>query len=324
MSRDLHTVRLIEAAERLGIVVTDLHERWFIDAIRLTYQGREEYVIDGRNFSSLIEQADALCRHKQATKDVMAELGLPVPASVVFDEYSPHADVIADFLQRYCPAVVKPVDAAHGRGVEMGIETPAQVESYYNSHRDDDPLFLLEEQVAGDDLRMLAIGGRLAAACSRRPARVIGDGARTVAELITVRNAELAVHNPCNRIEVDQQVDDLLGEQGLDLHAIIAAGRAVQLKRVANIAQGGAVIDCTDDLHPGYADCIRLVGERLQMKVFALDAITTDHTRDPMTHAKFMEINCKSDWLHHTFSERRQHDVPTMILRDLFDIPSPS
>lgn len=321
MNRDLHTVRLIEAAERLGITVTDLSERWYIDAICLNYQGRQEYVIDGRNFSSLTDQANELCCHKQASKDLMAEIGLPVPAGLVFDDYSRHADAIADFFERYRPAVVKPLDAAHGRGVEMGIEGPAEVEAYFEAHQHDDPFFLLEEEVAGEDLRMLAIGGELVAACSRRPASVLGDGVRTVNELITARNADLAVHNPANRLDIDQQVHDLLGEQDLGLDAVVSAGRAVRLKRVANIAQGGAVVDCTDEIHPGYRDWVRRAGERLSMRVFSLDTITVDLTRDPATHAKFLELNCKSDWLHHTFSEGRQHDIPTLILRDLFEIP---
>jgi cyanophycin synthetase len=34
--------------------------------------------------------------------------------------------------------------------------------------------------------------------------------------------------------------------------------------------------------------------------------------------AKVLELNARPEWLHHTFSERRTHDVAALILESLF------
>jgi len=43
---------------------------------------------------------------------------------------------------------------------------------------------VIEESVAGLDLRIIVMGGDVVAAAVREPATIIGDGARTTAELI--------------------------------------------------------------------------------------------------------------------------------------------
>ena len=55
----------------------------------------------------------------------------------------------------------------------------------------------------------------------------------------------------------------------------------------------------------------------LGMRALALDAMTPDPGLDPVDHAHVLEINARADWLHHTFSERRTHDIPGLLLRDL-------
>lgn len=320
MTRDLHQHRIIDAAHRLGIEVTDLAGRWHLDAVRLSHGGRDEIVVDGRIFSNLRYQAELLTGNKQACKDLMEELGIPVPAGLVFSDYDAHAAEIERFLCDHNPAVCKPLVAAHGRDVEMNLSTPGQVRAYFETHRDRDPLFLLEAQADGHDLRLQAIGGELVAACTRVPAAVTGDGEQTVEALITARNALLATQNPANRIEADRQVHDLLAEQGFSLGAVLPAGHRVRLKQVSNMAQGGTAVDVTDAVHPAYRQWIRRAAGRLGLSIFSLDAITTDHTKSPETHAVLLELNTNPDWLHHTFSEGRQHDIPALILRSLFEL----
>jgi cyanophycin synthetase len=320
VTRDLHQYRIIDAAHRLGSEVTDLADRWHLDAVRLSYDGREEIVVDGRIFSNLRYQAELLTGNKQACKDLMHALGIPVPAGLVFSDYDARAPEVARFLETHRPAVCKPLVAAHGRGVEMNITTPEQVRAYYASHRTTDPVFLLEAQAAGHDLRLQAIGGELVAACTRVPAAVTGDGEQSVAALIAARNALLATQNPANRIERDDQLHGLLGDQGLTLSAVVPAGQRVQLKRVSNMAQGGTAVDVTDAVHPHYGQWIRRAAVRLDLRIFSLDVITTDHTQPPEAHAVLLELNTNPDWLHHTFSEGRQHDIPALILQSLFNM----
>ena len=54
------------------------------------------------------------------------------------------------------------------------------------------------------------------------------------------------------------------------------------------------------------------------MTLFALDVITPDYDHFDPDYSKALEINAQPVWLHHTFSEKRQHDLARLILKNLF------
>ena len=120
---------------------------------------------------------------------------------------------------------------------------------------------------------------------------------------------------------VDAQVEAMLAQQAVQWEDVLALGQEVQLKEVANMNKGATAFDITDNIHPAYARWIEQVYEVLQQRVFALDVITADPTQPPTpTTAWALEINGESYWLHHTFSERRTHDMARLILKDTFDL----
>ena len=132
-------------------------------------------------------------------------------------------------------------------------------------------------------------------------------------ENIRVRGA-----NPENNIEVDDQTNNLLVRQGVGLRDVVEADRVVHLKKLANMSQGALAIDLTDEIHPDYARWTKAIADTLSMPFFSMDVLTIDHRALPGDHAMVLEINAESAWLHHTFSERKQHDFPRIFLKRLF------
>lgn len=312
---DIHQKRLIEAAEKLDIAVRDLSESYGMSAVLFERGGRQELCLQGTVFSSLSYQTDVLMADKQATKAILIEMGLPVPASLVLSATSNDQG----FLDKHSPAVFKPLRGTEGQGIELGLTSLEEVEQCQKRHRGLGP-FLLEEFVAGKDLRIQAIGGELVAACWRVPAEVVGDGQSSVQELIADRNAFIATQNPDNHIDIDHPTTLLLRRQGYTLESIPDSGVTVKVKEVANMSQGATAIDITDEIHPGYWEWVSRVAARFNIEVFSLDAITLDHTLEPSTNAKVLELNARPQWLHHTFSERRQHDIPSLLLKSIFSL----
>ena len=179
---------------------------------------------------------------------------------------------------------------------------------------------LLEQQLTGNDLRIQALDGKLLAACVREPAYVVGDGQHDIHTLIRERNTFIATQNPQNRIELDDDTRGMLQAQALSLNSIPANEQKVVLKKVANISQGGVPVDVTDLIHPRYAEWIETLARRLDLQHFAMDVMTSDFSLDPNANAMALEVNDRPMWLQHTFSDRRKHDMPNLILKSLFGI----
>ncbi len=314
--RDAHQLALLAAAKRLGIHVDDRLDDWGIDAVRYRYADREVVIVDGRINHGLSYTAAQLCLSKPATRSILAELGLPVPAAVRLPDDSRHA--LATLID-LGPVVCKPQDGEWGTDVAMDL-TSADAVLDHVAHLGG--VALIEEQVEGKDLRIQALGGRFEVACIREPASVIGDGRRTVSVLVEARAQEVATLNPDNCLVIDVVTERLLTEQGLTLDHIPSPGRQVMLKRISNLSQGGRAIDVTEEIHPAYREWVTAIGERLGLDFFAIDVVTSDPTLSPEeSGAKILEVNAPCQWLAHTFSERRTHDLTAKILRHVLQLP---
>ncbi|MEM1000310.1 MAG: hypothetical protein AAGN35_24870 [Bacteroidota bacterium] len=327
--KDPHQHKLIEAASRLGIEVEDFAERWGMDAVFYRFKGKSALVIDGRIYPGLTHQTDLLIENKFATKQLLQELAIPVPADHVFRlpaeedaEPSEKFDLEGELRQLYRDGqtyVCKPLYGTDGDGVGMHLQSLDAIIAHIEAWQEDYATWMLEEQVAGQDLRIQVIGGELVAACVREPAFVTGDGAHTLDELIAQHNEKIHAQNPKNHLVMDGATRNLLRQQDVFLSSVIEADRKIVLKQVSNMGQGGIARDITDQLHPQYHAWMRAVAERFQLRTFAFDALSTDPSGDPREHTQVIELNAKAQWMHHTFSEGRQHDIPALVLREILD-----
>jgi cyanophycin synthetase len=81
------------------------------------------------------------------------------------------------------PVVVKPQDGNQGKGVTVNITDRAQLEEAYKNAADYGTV-MVERFLPGQDFRLLVVGDQLVAAARREPPQVLGDGERTVRELV--------------------------------------------------------------------------------------------------------------------------------------------
>lgn len=322
--------RLLEAtARRLGVRVLDMSEAWGRDAMVYEHGGRRRTVLLGRQDASLSQVAYALTVDKWAAKQILLDAGVETPRAAAF-RFDPNthardggrAGLIATLAREIVTGgtwVLKPRFGEYGRGVGMGVGRVEDALYHLALHGADWPDWLLEREVEGQDLRIQAIAGALVAACVRAPASMTGDGARSVRALIAARDEEARAPNPNNRCLVDAETMEVLADQDLALDDVPEAGRAVRLKATANLSKGGRAIDVTDALHPSYAKLVETVANAFELEFFALDLIAPDIAA-PASEAAVIEVNAEPDWLHHTFSDGRRHDIAEQYLR--FLLPS--
>lgn len=317
-------LELINEAERLGIEV-DLLEDCATHHILLK-KGQQEVLFgaSATPLNQLSYQAFFTAGNKQYTKHLFKKLAISHPKSIVFNDIDKAIDVIKTFLNVGKYYVLKPLEGTEGRGVCMNLKNIEDVRIAWEKWRAEYKDFMLEEQVEGGDLRIQAIGGKIVAACIRKPATIMGNGVASVAELVANQQAIIKAQNPANDLVLDAASFELLAIQNLDLKSIPNEGQIVQLKYVANMNQGAVAVDVTPEIHPDYAQWIARIATELNLSIFALDVMTKDYTQKP-THesAWALEINGEPYWYHHTFSENRTHNMARMILEDAFGILQP-
>lgn len=312
---------MVAASTRLGLEVRDLSHAWGRDAMRVSCGSRSVLILDGRVFPELSAQTDWICHHKDVTRQVLEPLGIPFPRSISFRDAQAEADRIQGWLHASGgPFVCKPTSGTNGHAVGMELHDFSAIVAHWRPHRSTYETFLVEQQVAGEDLRLQAIGGHLRAACSRAPAYVVGDGSHTIEALVTRRRAIVEAQNPENRLIIDEKCEALLATQGLARDSVAAADRKVYLQRVANMALGARATDVTKTVHRDYFAWIERCSEVLKLRNFAVDILTTDPAAKPAIHSHILEVNARAEWLHHTFSDGDTHDIPAMLLTDLLGL----
>ncbi len=308
---------IIAEAQKRGLLITDVSNTLDTPAVIIQKETKSELFIKGTPLSLINLRSLNYFDNKQLTKVALSKLNIPHPKSVLFRE--PNEENLKSFFEPGKTYVCKPPNLAEGIGVEMNIQSLAAVEDYWNRHHETlGQFFILEEQIEGKDLRIQVLGGKIVSACTREPAFVIGDGLNDLNFLIAERRKIVQSYNPMNDLVVDKGTRELLKNQNLNLEDIPSKGQKVQLKELANMSLGAVAIDVTDGLHALFQEWIDRIVSYLNVSYFAIDFITQDFENDPQNEAIVLEINAQPEWLHHTFSEGRQHDLASMVLDEVF------
>ncbi len=266
-----------------------------------------------------------IAQDKERCKAILREHGIPVPEGVVVRSVE---EALGAAEQLGYPLVVKPMSGSQGRGVFVHLERPRDVRRAVPIAGAVSEDVLLERQVFGREYRLLVVGGRMVAAAERIPPAVVGDGARTVAQLVMRVNEDPlrgeGHERPLTRIPLDDIARFCLARQGLVPDDVPKAGQRVLLRDAANLSTGGTARDCTDDVAPR----IRAIAERaaaaIGLDVAGVDIVAQD-IGDDAAPFWVLEVNAAPGIrMHHYPQGGTPRDAAGAIVESLFPPGSPS
>ncbi len=263
--------------------------------------------------------AVSLSVNKLQSLQAFQQAGIPVGKFSVVS--SPEHAVMAAQSIGY-PLVIKPVDGGKGVDVWPGIANESALIPIARRFAAESRPMLLQSHFAGDGYRLLVVDGRFVAAARLIPASVVGDGDKSVAQLIEETNADPNRGRGFSRlrcvIELDESMNFLVADQGLNLSDIPAAGRRVWLKKTSNIHTGGTAEDVTDIIHPDNKFIAERASRKVGLRVAGVDFLTTDITRSwRETGGGICEIN-RSPGLRPHWNADPDRDVVGPIVDALF------
>lgn len=198
--------------------------------------------------------AESIAQDKELTKALLHAAGVPVPRGrTVYDA----DEAWAAALEVGLPVVVKPRDGNQGKGVTVNIVTRDHMDIAFRAAHEISREVMVERFIPGADYRFLVVGDRVVAAARREPPQVIGDGVRTVRELVDEVNADPRRGDGHATSLTKMRIDDIaLARLAVQNHApdtVPALGERVVLRNNANLSTGGSATDVTDDVHPELA-----------------------------------------------------------------------
>ncbi len=262
---------LINEAKRRGIEVRVIDD--LFNYYTLTFQG--ETIRCWESFTDKTPSMSAMvCQNKYLTLKLLRDEGLQVPRQSLWSSEQ-EANL---FLEQCCnKIVVKPLDCEQGKGITVGVKTRDQLLKAVDHARMYFGEVLLEEHVEGNDLRVIVINYEFVAAIERIPASVEGDGRSSVEELIQRRNEQL-IHTTRgeSQIPVNEASVDFIKVQGLSMQDIPAAGKKLQVSRLANYHSGGTIRDVTSVVSQKLREVSVKAARILNMPVVGLDLMVPD------------------------------------------------
>lgn len=273
---------IVDEARRRGI-----HAE-IIDAdgglFRLSWGGRS---IRCRESLSELTSAVALsiCDDKRMTRRIVEAAGVHVPARIASDDPS----AIDAALERYGRLVVKPARGEQGQGVAVGLTTMTEVQTALERAARICPEVLVEEQVEGEDLRLVMIDYKVVACALRRPPRVTGDGRSTLRALIEHQSRRRAAATGGeSRIPIDAETERTLAESGYRLDDVAKEGDEVLVRKAANLHLGGTIHDVTNEVHPALVRAAVAAARAIDIPVTGIDLMVKS-PREP--DYAFIEAN---------------------------------
>ncbi|MES1240857.1 MAG: cyanophycin synthetase [Acidobacteriota bacterium] len=316
------TAALVRAAEERGIPWLRLDDRSLVQLGHGKYQRRIQASIT----SETRQIATEIASDKRLTHRILEDLGLPVPRQVLVDEVDEAVEAAA---RLGFPVVVKPLDGNHGRGVAIDLKTPEEVRAAFESAREHSGQVIVEARQTGHDYRILAVAGKVVAVAERVPGHVLGDGRRTVAELVDRVNADprrgVGHEKVLTRLEIDRQARRLLEAQGLALDSVPQEGKTVFLRSTGNLSTGGTAIDRTDALHPDNREMAERAVQAIGLDVGGVDFICPDIARSYKdAGGAIVEINAAPGFrMHVAPTEGTPRDVAGPVIDMLFPKGTP-
>ncbi|MEN3046387.1 MAG: cyanophycin synthetase, partial [Candidatus Hydrothermales bacterium] len=258
---------------------------------------------------------------KEITRKILRDCGIPTPKGLVVRSFEEAKEKVKEIG---FPCVVKPVNGNHGKGVTVGVNNLRELKKAFKYAKKYSNEIIIEELVSGKDYRILVINGKAVACAQRTPAHVIGDGKRTIRELIDEVNKDerrgIGHEKPLTKIKIDEMTMEILKKKKLTLDSVLPKGEILYLKTSANLSTGGEAEDVTDIAHPTNLNLAERVARIIGLDIAGIDFISEDITKPLFeTNGKVVEVNAAPGFRMHVYpSKGKPRNVSSYVLDMLF------
>ena len=262
---------LVKEAFKRGVEFEILPKKRF----RMTY-GKKSYLVRAGKISNAYNTklAAKVTKFKDVTNRLLRNGGFPAPENFVFSK--DELERAWNWAQNILPVVLKPNDGIMGKDVFVKIDNYLEFKECFNKITEHRDKVLVEEFVEGDEYRFTYVNGEIVGIANRVPANVIGDGKKTIKELVIEKNREREIRkNPIHKkLVLDEESERVLKRQGYTCNSVPKKMERVYLRNNSNVSTGGDAIDVTDMIDDSVKEQVRLALKSIPgLKVCGADVL---------------------------------------------------
>lgn len=280
--------------------------------------GRRIEATIGENTSTI---AVDIASDKYLTKEILEEQCLPV---AIGKKISNIMELLEEAEEIGFPLVLKPRYGNQGKGVYANIKDEKELLGAYTDISKEYKDIILEEFIPGDDYRVCVVNGEVVSVSKRIPPYVVGDGNKTISELISlINNDELrgeGHEKPLTKIKIDENMLKHIDKKSYNLNSVLEQGKKLTLRANANLSTGGLAIDCTDLIcRENIEICIR-AAKAIGLDICGIDIVCNNISESLFEQGIIVEVNAAPGIrMHHYPYKGQSRNVAEKIVCNLFE-----
>ncbi|MFA7447357.1 MAG: cyanophycin synthetase [Weeksellaceae bacterium] len=337
LASDIQRMKEIRERVRLGPSTGSIVEEAQSRSIPWIRLGTNSLIQLGYGVNQMRFQATITCNtsniavdiacDKEDTKKMLENSSIPIAAgSICVDD----EDLERTIEKIGFPIVLKPLGGNHGKGASINVKTLEAAKEGLKHAQEYGRRVIVEKFITGHDFRILVIDNKMVAAAQRVPAHVIGDGERTISELIEIVNQDprrgYGHENVLTEITINRDSLNLLRKMGYTEESIPKKDEIVYLKSTANLSTGGTSIDVTDRIHPENIFIAERISRIIGLDICGIDIMAENLTQPLQENGGVvLEVNAAPGFrMHLDPTEGLARNVASPVIDSLYPPGKPS
>lgn len=277
-----------------------------------------------QHYTPLIDPAlERLILNKTIINKFLTNMNVPIPRYIRLE--NPDIPVVRSFMAEINgPVVVKPAfGTAGGDGVVTNITGLGRLYQALAWSRSFCRETIVEEQIRGDNYRLLFLDGELLDCIIRRPPTITGDGVSSIRQLIRQENkkrVKTGFRMAQDLIFMDLDARSTLAAQGFSLNTKPDKGQVIKVKEVINCNRA----EENESPENAPAESIIILGRKISqtigVRLLGIDIITNDLTVDlKESGGRVIEINTPPGHYYHHMKKGKGYPVALRLLQQIIN-----
>ncbi len=215
--------------------------------------------------------------NKIVLKKELMKHGIPVPEFLNLKTRN-SKKLSKIFNKLKLPVIVKPRVGSRSRHTITNIKTLDQFKHGVSIAGQISPHLVVEEHLYGSVCRATVVGGKLAGFYRGQVPSVVGDGKKTIRELI--KEKDLNRNARVQSVRVGEELYSHIEREGFSIDDVLPENVSLNLSHRNGRLFGGTTKEMIDELHPSFIPILEKAADVIGLSVAGFDCIIPDPTKD--------------------------------------------